>query len=666
VLTCALDLVGARGRERNPCVSRCYDPKALPAPHRTSLADIHDATVFDVVVVGAGGAGMAAALFAAMDGARVLLVESTAYVGGTTAYSAGVTWVPGTPMGLKLNPEDSIDAARRYLESAVGMRTASALREAFLAHGPATIQALKDATHVHFRARRTQPDHLSDLKDAAMQGRALEPLPFDGRLLGADFDLVRPPPPETLVIKGMMVNRSDTRQLLSMFKSWSALRHGTALLLRHARDRLRHQRGTRLLRGNALVGRLLLSLREHRVTLLTRTRVASLGDAVGSGTPGVQQLTLVQDGVTRQVRVTGGVVLATGGFNRHPLQRAARLPGVEMSWCPGAPGHTGTAHTLAENAGATYGTGAMSNAYWAPVSLRARRDGSVAAHPHLGIDRAKPRMLAVDANGQRFVNEASAHHLFALQMLEAQRGSPTIPAYLITDADGLRKYGLGLVRPQGWGLKSALADGYVVSAPTLRALADKLEIRALPLAASVERFNSYWADGVDTAFDRGGTEAERAGGDADADGPNPSLGPINTPPFYAVRLYPGDIAAATGFVTDAHACALDAQGHVIPGLYAVGNDMHHIMGGVDPAPGIHLGPALVFGRLAALHASARARQATNDTSAADPATDAMHAAVQAAQDSAVQAAQDSAVQAAQQTVALDPTAKVNASTPAMH
>jgi hypothetical protein len=624
VLTCTFDPVDAQGHAGNPCVSRCYDRRALTPLDRTSLADVPDATVFDVVVVGAGGAGMAAALFAALDGARVLLVESTAYVGGTTAYSAGVTWVPGTAAGLKLNPEDSIDAARRYLDSAVGMRTASALREAFLTHGPATIQALADATHVHFRARRTQPDHLSDLNGAVMKGRALEPLPFDGRLLGDDFALVRPPPPETLVIQGMMVDRSDTKQLLSMFKSWSATRHGLALLLRHTRDRLKHARGTRLLRGNALVGRLLLSLREQNVTLLTRTRVASLGDPAGGDAAGIQQLTLVQDGVTRQVRVMGGVVLATGGFNRHPLQRAARLPGVEMCWCPGAPGHT--------------------------VSLRAPRDGSVAAHPHLGIDRAKPRMLAVDANGQRFVNEASAHHLFAMQMLEAQHESPTIPAYLITDADGLRKYGLGLVRPQGWGLKSALADGYVVSAPTLRALADQLEIRAMPLAASVARFNSYWAGGVDTAFDRGATEAERAGGDADADGPNPSLGPINTPPFYAVRLYPGDIAAATGFVTDAHAGALDAQGHAIPGLYAVGGDMHHIMGGVDPAPGIHLGPALVFARLAALHASARARQVTCVTSTADSASEAMQAAVQAAMHG----------------VALDPSAKINASTSAVH
>lgn len=610
-------------------------------PNPSTLALLRDAAVYDVVVVGAGGAGMAAALFAALDGARVLLVESTAYVGGTTAYSAGVTWVPGTPVGLKLNPDDSIDAARRYLDSAVGVRTSATLREAFLAHGPATIQALKDNTHVHFRARRTQPDHLSDLQGAAMTGRALEPLPFDGRLLGADFDLVRPPPPETLVIKGMMVDRLDATRLLSMLKSWTSLRHGLGLLTRQARDRMKHKRGTRLLRGNALVARLLLSLREQNVTLLTRTRVASLGDPVtrdappspeGAPTqPLTQSITLVQDGITRQVQVTGGVVLATGGFNRHPLQRAARLPGVDMNWCPGAPGHTGTAHTLAESAGAVYGTGAMSDAYWAPVSLRSRRDGSVAAHPHLGIDRAKPRMMAVDANGQRFVNEATAHHLFALHMLEAQHESPTIPAYLITDADGMRKYGLGLVRPQGWGLKSALADGYVVSAPTLRALADKLEIRALPLAASVTRFNSYWADGVDTAFDRGSTEAQRADGDAEADGPNPSLGPINTPPFYAVRLYPGDIAAATGFATDENACALNAQGHAIPGLYAVGGDMHHIMGGVDPAPGIHLGPALVFARLAALHASQRARQTA---AAVDPAAAAMQAALHAAKQGA--------------------------------
>ena len=276
---------------------------------------------------------------------------------------------------------------------------------------------------------------------------------------------------------------------------------------------------------------------------------------------------------------------------------------------PWAPGHTGAAHDLAESVGAVYGRGdgaePLSHAFWAPVSLRNRRDGSTAVFPHFVFDRAKPGTITVDGEGRRFLNESTSYHLFGIAMQAAHRERPSVPACLITDAEGLRKYGLGMGRPKGMGLAAALADGYVTSAGSVAELARKLGLPEANLVQTIERFNGYWQGGTDPEFGRGTTAYQRANGDATWRGPNPSLGPVDTPPYYAVRLYPGDIGAATGFATDADARVLDRSGTAIPGLYAAGNDMQSIMGGVYPAPGITLGPGLVFAYIATRHAVAR-------------------------------------------------------------
>ncbi len=569
-----------------------------------SLTTLAPDAAFDLVVVGAGGAGMAAALFAALDGHRVLLVESTDHVGGTTAWSAGTTWVPGTHHAAGVNPTDCLADAERYLTNAIGTRTSAAMRRAFLDNGPSTILELERRSEVRFRPYPKHPDYISDLDGATLAGRALEPLPFDGRRLGASFKLVRPPIPEFTVLGGMMVDRTDINHLLAMTRSFASFRHAAKILLRHASDRVRYPRGTRLVMGNALVGRLLQSLSAHdKVTLAMATTVQQLV----RGGHGIEAVQLVQGAHTRTVHVRGGVVLASGGFNRHPQQRAKLLSGHDPAWCPGAPGHTGTAHDLAQQQGARYGDGAMSHAFWAPVSLRRRPDGSTAAFPHFVMDRAKPGMLAVNPAGERFVNESTSYHLFALAMQQAPPAAPCVPAYLVCDADALRKYGIGMVRPGGKGLEPFLADGYLTQADSLQGLADRLGIDGDGLQRSVAAMNDYAQTGVDLQFQRGTTAYQQNIGDPTWPGPNPNLGPMRQPPFYAVRLHPGDIGSATGLVTDTDACVLDPTDQPIPGLYAVGNDMHSMMGGVYAAPGITIGPGLVFARQAARHAGARAR-----------------------------------------------------------
>jgi succinate dehydrogenase/fumarate reductase flavoprotein subunit len=556
----------------------------------------------DLIVIGGGGAGMAAALFAALDGLRPLLVEHTALLGGTTAWSAGTTWVPGTAHAAALGAEDDAGNAAAFLRNAVGNHSSEAMRRAFLENGPRAIARLEAETEVRFRARPLHPDYIQEVAGATLRGRALEPLPFDARRLGARLALIRPPIPEFTVLGGMMVDRDDIPHLMNMTRSWASFRHAARLLSRHAVDRLRHPRGTRLLMGNALVGRLLASLDARGVAIETGTKVEELLH----GAAGVEGVVLARDGVRRRVLALRGVILATGGFNRHPSRRAAMLPAPLAAFSPAAPGHTGELHDLAIGLGARYGAGALDNAYWAPVSVRRRADGSMAVFPHFVLDRGKPGVIAVNAAGRRFVNEATSYHLFARAMFAAHATAPTIPCFLVTDRDGLRRYGLGMVRPGGRGLAPCLADGYLTEAPTLAALAAKLGIEAANLAETVARMNDYAARGEDPEFGRGSTAYHRVNGDAARGLPNPNLGPIGTPPFYAIRLLPGDIGAATGLVTDTDAQVLGHDDRPIGGLYACGNDMQSVMGGVYPGPGITLGPALAFAFIAARHAAGRA------------------------------------------------------------
>lgn len=551
----------------------------------TDLAALPADFACDVVVIGAGGAGMAVALFAAIGGLSVLLVESTGFVGGTTALSAGTVWVPNTlhAAGTRDTPEQ----AALFLDQAVGNHAPAALRQAFLTAGPSAIAMLEAQSEVRLRPYRLHPDYMQELPGATLRGRALEPLPFNGRRLGPAFALLRPPIPEFTVLGGMMVDRTDIAALLNLTRSAGALGHSAALLGRYGLDRLGHKRGTRLVMGNALAGRLLASLLARKVHIATNTELVDVQRDRG--------VVLRQNGHTRHFAARRGVVLASGGFARHPARRAAWLRDIPQDHSPAAPGHTGAAQDLALALGARYASEGLDHGYWAPVSLRRRADGSQAAFPHFVMDRGKPGTVCVTAAGRRFVNECIGYHDFVRAMFATEAA---VPAYLIADALALRRYGLGMVRPGGGNPRRYVDDGYLTEAASIAELAQQLGIDAAVLGETVARMNQFAAEGVDSEFGRGTTAYHRANGDASRPG-NPNLGPIATPPFYAVRLWPGDIGAATGLAVDASTRLLDSENNVIPGFYAAGNDMQSVMGGVYPAPGINLGPALVFAAITA-------------------------------------------------------------------
>jgi succinate dehydrogenase/fumarate reductase flavoprotein subunit len=550
----------------------------------------------DLLVLGTGAAGMTAALTGAMLGLDVLVLEKSARIGGTTALSAGSLWVPNSrhsPPG-----EDSFDQALLYLRNAVGNRLDEALARAFLASAPAMIDFLEKDDAIAFRAYPHHPDYLAKLPGATSSGRALEPLPFDASVLGRDFARLRPPMPEFTLLGGMMVDRTDIGHLLNAARSPRSLRHGLKLLARYGLDRMRFARGTRLVMGNALAGRLFHALRRRGVDILTETSCRSLitdeGRITGAEVEGTHG--------PMRVRARRGVVLATGGFSRHPELRARLLPTPAPAYSPLVESVTGDGIALGEMAGGRMAAVSGNTAFWAPVSLRARADGTTAVFPHFVLDRGKPGLIAVDALGRRFVNEATTYHRFAEAMYAAHANAPAIPCFFICDDDFIGKYGLGMVRPRRLNLRRAIADGYVTRADSLAQLAEALKLPAADLAATIARHNEFAASGVDTDFGKGGDAYQRNLGDS-VHGPNPCLGPIAKAPFYAIRVYPGDIGASRGLVADEHARVLDAGGAPIHGLYVCGNDMNSIMAGTYPGPGITIGPAMVFGFIAARHAA---------------------------------------------------------------
>jgi hypothetical protein len=218
----------------------------------------------DLLVAGAGPAGMAAALVASLEGLDVLLCEKSDQVGGTGSTSAGTLWIPGNSQSRAAGYSDSAEQADRYLSALIGEGTNRELRNAYLQTGPAVIDYLCARSDVQFIPCGKHPDYRSNMPGAALAGRAIVPEPFDGRLLDGEFRRIRPPVPEFMVLGGMMVGKADISPLIGRFRSIANFAYSAKLFLRYLSDRLTYARGTRLMMGNALVARLFYSLAQTR------------------------------------------------------------------------------------------------------------------------------------------------------------------------------------------------------------------------------------------------------------------------------------------------------------------------------------------------------------------------------------------------------------------
>ena len=564
--------------------------------------DAADTYECDVLVVGTGAGGLSAAVTARALGLHVLLVEKDAFYGGTTARSGGWLWIPCSPPARREGVADSPEAARTYLQHEAGNHFDADRVDAFLHHGPEMVEFFERETAVRFVLGPTFADYHPDAPGGTPGGRAICAAPFDARELGAEKDRLRPPLRE-ITFLGMMIGTG--KELVHFFNATRSVRSAAVvagLLARHSRDVALHGRAMRLTNGNALVGRLAKSAFDGGIPLWTSAPARELVVEDGA----VRGALVEREGRTVRVRARRGVVLAAGGFPQDVARRGAMFrhaPTGAEHWSPAPPGNTGDGLRLGEAVGASVEDRFPNAAAWVPISLVPWPDGSTGTFPHF-VDRAKPGVIAVTADGARFVNEADSYHDFIQAMVSATEGREHA-AWLVCDHAALRRYGLGFAKPFPLPLGPHLRSGYLLRGRTPAELAAAAGIDAAALERTVEAFNEPARRGEDPAFGRGSTAYNRSLGDPLV-APNPCVAPLERGPFYAVKVVPGDLGTFAGLRGDAHARVLDGAGRPIPGLYAAGNDLASVMGGNYPGGGITLGPAMAFGWIAAHHLAGRA------------------------------------------------------------
>lgn len=549
----------------------------------------------DVLVVGSGASGMAAAITAASAGLKVLIIEKEPRFGGSTARSGGWLWIPGTALARVQGIHETPDEARAYLRHEAGDSYNGERVDAFLAHGPEAVDFFTANTEVQFDMPLVFPDYHAEAAGGKQGGRSMVARPYDGRKLGAHVKDLAPALPELTVFGMMLGSGKEIVHFMRATRSLASAWYVAKRLSRHFLDVLKHGRGMTLTNGNALAGRLAASAFKLGIPLWLNAPAKSL--IIEDGV--VKGAVVQRDGASVRVRAARAVVLAAGGFP-YDIERRKQLyahapTGVEH-YSPSPSGNTGDGLRLAESAGGSVNTSLPNAAAWVPVSVVTRKDGSPGYMPHF-IDRAKPGVIAVTRNGRRFTNEGASYHDFVQDMVRACQDGGEICAWLVCDHKTLRKYGLGSAAPFPMPIKRYLQTGYLLRGSSVAELAQRAGIDAGSLRQTVEAFNAEARLGRDPLHGKGSKAYNRYQGDA-LHGPNPCVAPIEQGPYYAIKVMIGDIGTFAGLKVDAEGRVTDAGGAAIDGLYAVGNDACSIMGGNYPGAGITLGPALTFGYIA--------------------------------------------------------------------
>ncbi|WP_298017207.1 FAD-dependent oxidoreductase [uncultured Castellaniella sp.] len=552
----------------------------------------------DVLIVGAGVAGLTTAIVAAKQGLRPVVVEKAPVFGGTAAFSGGVLWIPGNHVARQSGIQDSREAALDYIKHETGGNFDPQAIEAFLDKGPEMAEFFERETEVKFIPTQ-YPDYHPDQVGAALQGRSILAKPFDIRALGPDMKRLRPPL-KTITFIGMMFNSSspDIKHFFNVTKSLTSFLYVTRRLSKHLKELLLYRRGINVTSGNALMARLAKTALDLNIPIYTESPVISLirdGERIAGAVVRNRQNDI-------RIHADRAVVLAAGGFPHDEARLRQTYPHVARGGrhlSPTPTENTGDGVRIAEQLGASLELDLPNASAWIPVSHVPLGGGRYGVFPHL-IDRYKPGMIGVTSDGRRFTNESNSYHDVGQAMIKACEGSKETAMWLICDHPTIRKYGLGYAKPAPMPLGPMLKRGYLKKGATLKALAQAAGIDPEGLEETVRAFNEHAIRGEDPAFHRGSTAFNRYLGDAEHQ-PNPCVAPITTGPFYALKLLMGDLGTFEGLRTAVTGEVLDRAGQAIPGLYAVGNDRASIFGGNYIAAGITLGPNMTFGYITARH-----------------------------------------------------------------
>jgi 3-oxosteroid 1-dehydrogenase len=493
---------------------------------------------YDVVVVGSGGGAMTGAHLAARAGLSTVVVEKTPLIGGTSAYSGGACWLPGSDVQQRAGIPDSTEGAREYL-AAILQEPDQAKVDAFLTHAPELVAQLE-----------------------ADEGMDFEWLPF------AEYYDAPGRVPFGRSIQPKNVKRAD-------------LPPEVAALVRPPVERDRAGEGGRntLSGGQALIARLAAMFVRDGGTILTSLPVTGLLTDDAGRVTGVAAMS--PEGPI-EIRARLGVLVAAGGFEGNAALREQHgVPG-DVAWTM-APRGTNTGEPIEAAVALGAATDFSACGWFCPGLEQPDGGGSFTLGFRSGV--------MVDASGRRYANECLPYDRFGREMAAA---ADRIPSWFVFDSrEGGRLPAIAM--PEGDPAEH-LAAGTWRTAETLDKLAVEIGVPAEALVETVERFNGFAATGVDEDFGRGDDEYDTffTGGD----GPNKALVPLDQPPFFAARFVLSDLGTKGGLVTDAAGRVLREDGSVIPGLYAASNSSASMFGPVYPGPGAPLGSAMVFASLA--------------------------------------------------------------------
>jgi 3-oxosteroid 1-dehydrogenase len=560
-------------------------------------------TDYDVIVVGSGAGGMLAAIRAHDLGLRSVVIEKSPLFGGTSAISGGEFWIPGNEL---MAGGDSDEVVKDYLRQTSGGDIRPELLERYLHAGREMVHYLL-SIGIQLEPHEGTPDYFSELP-GGVGGRSLMVVPFDGAAaLGDELFKMRPASPIFSLLDRYAITANEGGTIALRLPGWR--RTFLRLLASYWLNipwRRKTRRDRRLTLGGALVGSLRKAMLDRAIPLRLNTELMELSVTDGTVTGAVFRH------LGQELRLTArcGVVLATGGFEHNQSMREQHFPAptrAEWSMAPGTNAGDGIRAAQAVGGAAEL----LDQANWWPVTLLpGATNNTLVTH----FMFRNPHSLCVNRLGKRFVDENCSYDRFGRAMIadHAATGA-TIPSWIVFDADCRRNYLCGGMLPGRIEPDDRLPlewwDTYVFRAETLAGLARKIGVNETTLLQSVERMNQHAAAGKDPDFGRGDHPYDRIlGGGDPAVGPNPCLAPVVKPPFYAMRIFLGDLGTKGGLRTDADARVMSARGVPIERLYAVGNTAASVFRNCYPGPGSTLGPAMTFAFVAATHIAQRKAQ----------------------------------------------------------
>jgi len=568
----------------------------------------------DVLVVGSGGGGMAAALTAQAAGLDALVIEKSTHYGGSTALSGGGIWVPGAPSqrreGYAPDPEETFTYLRRITDGLVS----DARLRTYVDAAPEMMEFLeKRSPWFEFVWKPGYADYYPELPGGSALGSTINVPAIDLRKLGDEEQRLLQP--LALAPKGIWFAPKDLRLFYQVRQNWRGKAVLVKLVYRMLRARVFGDRMAAI--GQSLVARMRLALRDHGIPLWLESPMTDLLTDVDGKVVGAVVERAERNGRPQRIGVRGGVILASGGFDHDMARRRAHLPELEKDWSFGNPAATGDGIRAGEKLGAS--TDLLDEAWWFPAMCWP--DGRL---QFMLNERMMPAQFVVNGAGERFINEAAPYMDFAHAMIEGQRTGVThIPCWLITDMRSFHRYVVGghlpipkipfAPVPTGWKVPTAwLESGIVKQADSWAGLAAQIGVPADTLRQTATRFNELARKGHDDDFNRGDSRYDNYYGDPTL--PNPNLHPLSEPPYLAFQIILGDLGTSGGLRTDEYARVLDADDRVIDGLYAVGNTSAAVMGRSYAGAGATIGPAMTFGYVAARHIATSKTDSTPSSS----------------------------------------------------